>query len=53
LEAGTTLLSAAVVCQPKEVERFRLTQTTLCSTLSSASAEINEASLFRMIDQMV
>src|SRR5262245_24757802 len=28
LETGTALLSAATVCQPEEVERFRLTQTT-------------------------
>src|SRR5215470_7869329 len=48
LETGTTLLGAAIVCQPEEVERFRLTQTTLRSTLGSVSAELNEAGLFRM-----
>jgi hypothetical protein len=48
LETGTTLLSAAIVCQPEEVERFRLTQTTPRSTLGSVSAELNESGLFRM-----
>jgi hypothetical protein len=48
LETGTALLSAATVCQPEEVERFRLTQTTRRSALGSVSAELNEAGLFRM-----
>src|SRR5262245_66470693 len=48
LETGTTLLCAAIVCQPEEVERFRLTQTTLRSARGSVSAELDEAGLFRM-----
>jgi len=48
LEAITVFLGAAIVCQPEEVERFRLAQTTLRSTLGSVSAELNEAGLFRM-----
>ena len=48
LETGTTPLCAAIVCQPEEVERFRLTQTTLRSALGSVSAELDEAGLSRM-----
>ena len=48
LEAGPVLPRAAVMCQPKEIERFRLTLTTPHSSLGSIPAELDEPRLLRV-----
>src|SRR6266849_3672706 len=48
LEVGAVLPGGAVVCQPQEIERFRLALAPLCPALGSVSAELKEAGLFRV-----
>jgi len=42
LEVGGVLLGGAVVCEPQEIERLRLTLTPFCSALGSVRAELDE-----------
>src|ERR1700694_4575043 len=48
LETGAVLPGGAVVCQPQEIERLRLSLDPLCPALGSVSAELKEAGLFRV-----
>src|SRR5260370_41677042 len=43
LEVGAVLLGAAVVCEPQEIERFRLSLVPVCSALGSVPAELDKA----------
>src|SRR5438132_11048530 len=43
LEVGAVLLGAAVVCEPQEIERFRLSLAPVCSALGSVPAELDKA----------
>jgi hypothetical protein len=45
LEAGPVLPRAAVMCQPEEIERFRLALTVPGSPFGSVSAELDEPCL--------
>src|SRR5262249_28467455 len=45
LEVGAVLLGAAVVCEPQEIERFRLSLAPVCSALGSVPAELDKAIL--------
>src|SRR5438132_5603086 len=48
LEVGAVLLGAAVVCEPQEIERFRLSLAPVCSALGSVPAELDKAGFLRV-----
>src|SRR5437879_12793690 len=48
LEVGAVLLGAAVVCEPQEIERFRLSLAPVCSALGTVPAELDKAGLPRV-----